>query len=52
MGHPSRLAKRAKKKKAKEKMLPRRTLHDYLDLTPYNAVGRLKFRDEFAIKYK
>ncbi|HOL17245.1 MAG TPA: hypothetical protein PLY40_03030 [Bacillota bacterium] len=52
MGHPCRIAKRAKKKQAKEKMLSRRNLSDYLDLTPYNAVGRIKFKEEFAIKYK
>lgn len=52
MGHPSRRAKRVAGKKAKQKMLTRRSLCDYLDLTPYNAVGKLKFKEEFAIKYK
>ena len=51
MGHPDRRPKRAKKKK--EKMLNRRNLYyQTLDLTPYNAVGCLKYKSKFAIKYK
>jgi hypothetical protein len=52
MGHPSRKPKREEKKKAREKMLSRRSVPDYLDLTPYNVVGKLKFKEGFAIKYK
>jgi hypothetical protein len=51
MGHPDRRKQREEKRK--EKMLNRRSYdHQTLDLTPYNAVGRIKFGDEFAIKYK
>jgi len=51
MGHPDRRKQREKKRK--EKMLNRCFYdHQTLDLTPYNAVGRIKFGDEFAIKYK
>ncbi len=52
MGHPSRQPKRVARKKAKQKMLNRRSLCDYLDLTPYNVVGKMKFKEEFAVKYK
>jgi hypothetical protein len=52
MGHPSRRPKRLARKEARQQMIPRRTLYDYLDLTPYNVVGKLKFKEEFSIKYK
>ncbi len=52
MGHPDRSPKRAKIREKKEKMLTRRSYFDNLDLTPYNVVGRIKFKDEYAIKYK
>lgn len=50
MGHPDR--RRQREKKRKEKMLTRRNVFDQLDLTPYNAVGKIKLKDSFAIKYK
>ena len=53
MGHPDRRPKRERKKRKKQKMLPRRSLHDQtLDLTPYNAVGPMVKGEEFTIKYK
>ncbi|MEW5785242.1 MAG: hypothetical protein AB1767_09260 [Bacillota bacterium] len=52
MGHPDRDAQRARRKKERQKMLKRRNLYDHLDLTPYNVVGKLKFPEEFCIRYK
>jgi len=53
MGHPNRKALRARKKKAKKKeeMLARRSILDFLDLTPYNMVG-LHNNSRFEIRYK
>jgi len=54
VGHPDRRSKRElKRKKKRQKMLPRRNLYDQtLDLTPYNAVGPMAKGEEFTIKYK
>ncbi len=54
MGHPDRRTKREmKRKKNRQKMLPRRNLFDQtLDLTPYNAVGPMVKGEEFTTKYK
>ncbi len=51
MGHPDRKVLRERKKQAKEKMLERRSHLDILDLTPYNAIGKLKHKG-FEIRYK
>ena len=49
MGHPDRKVLRQRKKK--EKLLERKSFKNYLDLTPYNAVGKLSKKD-FEIKFK
>jgi len=48
MGHPDRRELRQKKK---EKMLARKSVFNVLDLTPYNALGKLKHKT-FEIKFK
>ncbi len=52
MGHPDRAKLREKKKKAnKEENLTIKNEYFFLDLTPHNAVGRMKIK-KFNIRLK
>ncbi|MDO9536318.1 MAG: hypothetical protein Q7J85_13570 [Bacillota bacterium] len=51
MGHPDRKKLREKKKKIKQENLKRRSYLGVLDLTPYNAVKKLKGKKD-SIVYK
>lgn len=51
MGHPDRKLLREKKKQGKEKALARRNAFNVLDLTPHNALGKMRQKD-FEIKYR
>ena len=51
MGHPDRKLLREKKRKGKEEDLARRNAFNVLDLTPYNALGKMN-KKSFAIKFK
>lgn len=53
MAHPDRKVLRERKKKArkKEQMLERRSSLNFLDLTPYNAVGAMR-HPGFSLKFK
>ncbi len=53
MGHPDRKTLRERKKAArrKEPMLGRRSFINTLDLTPHNAVGKIR-SSRFSLRYK
>lgn len=43
MGHPDRRLQREKKKQQKKEKMPgRKNLYNIVDLTPHNAVGRMR----------
>jgi len=44
MGHPNRRRQREKKKKQQEKIPGRKNEYNVVDLTPYNAVGRMRYK--------
>ncbi len=51
MGHPDRKKLRERKKKVKQDFLKRRSYLGFLDLTPHNAVKKLKGKKD-SIVYK
>lgn len=51
MSHPGRRKLREKKKKTKEEVLERKNEFFVIDLTPHNAVGRMRSK-KFDIKLK
>lgn len=51
MGHPDRKLLREKKRQGREEGLGRRNAFNVLDLTPHNALGKMR-RKEFEIKFK
>ncbi len=52
MGHPDRrILRERKRRKKQEEMLGRRNTLSVLDLTPHNAVGRMR-SPRFTVKFK